>query len=180
MFAAGGYIAGVLEWTWLAALCMPSLLSSDVLKPMQQSAPKTVEYVSHSPSLFDTILVAVVTMSFVALTAYIMWRLPRMLTKTASKALHVSTDFVIPKVVHKKRIAKKRLLVISTRTLWLLKLVFVALPPLLTARLALADIPLQPMIIWTVMGFLAACACVLFGLQWFVASIFKLDYTKLR
>jgi|JI10StandDraft_1071094.scaffolds.fasta_scaffold03201_13 hypothetical protein len=173
-----GYIACALEWLWVAVLYMPALLSSGIFVPMEREVVPVVAQPYHTPSVIDIAIVAGITIIFVALSIYLLLKLPGVVTKTASRAVHVSSDFIMPKVVDTKHTTKKRLLVLSARMQLILKFIAALLPPIVITFSSFPDVPLEPAVIWTVMLFVSAWAVGMFGLQWLLARVFGLDYAK--
>ena len=180
LLGAGGYIACVLEWGWLVVLSMPALLRSDLVQQMQHpQALHISKTAQHTLTLGDAVLITAITVLCIGLAVYLLLKLPLTMTKTASRIVHTSSDFVVPKVVYRKHLSKKRLLVLSARAQLIIKMLCVVVPLVIIACVPFPDVPLEPVIIWIVTWFVAGWACVLFSLQWLIASLFKLNYTEL-
>lgn len=174
-FGALGYVVAVFQWVLALALFVPLLEQADFLWPQQ---PPVVEVpvapIPTEPSILTFIGVAVLVIIMLALTVYIMVKLPSAIARTSRKVVHKGSDTVSSALlrVTKKPDTKKARERLAPRVIVFLKLAAVCLP----VGLALASryIPGQTAdeaMVLFMASLLSNIAILLFMIQYFSAKV---------
>lgn len=129
-FRSTSYVFSVLLWLWLTLLLMPVLIDSgimEVLIPDSQQPP----VVQNSPELPKEMLVAIgvaVTVIMLVLTVVAIVRMPRDVARSGSKVTHVTTEKIVPVLLHKQKLSQKKKREYSARVLAYVRLGFIVVP----------------------------------------------------
>ena len=169
-FGVAGYGFAVLVWLWLAAICLPPLLKSDALHwtlPQTTGTRPSAPVPDLSlPPAWMLVLGAFVTIVMIAITLYILIKVPVQAVKSTSSVAHHTAERLIPVVVHHKKVSQKRARLIGARLLFYLKLALACLPILLSPLILLvpqAELPFDLIIL--VAASLSLLAVLSFALQ---------------
>lgn len=183
IFGVLGYAGVILEWIWLAAIFLPLLLHSEAIKWTipEKTAHETMQYPGLSlPPTWLFAISAVVTIAMIALTIYIILKVPSSALKTTSKAAHHTADQLVPVVTHHKKISKKKERLISARIFFYLKLVATSLPVLLCFFVLLTPkLDISFSLILLVTATASLLALVGFGLQVALAKLLNVPFDRL-
>ncbi len=180
-FGALGYMSLIFQWAWaLLLLSYPYIESGEMsafLLPKHQQPPATAATPEPVSPLL-TILAIIVTAFVLALTIFVIVRLPKTIGLQGSKAAKATARTVIPILTHHQPISKKERIRLSYRLVMLLKGIAIILP-LCTIPFATRAIPLPHSLIVAVTIFCATCSVIWFGLQYLVARLKRLDISRL-
>ena len=179
VFGTFGYTSLLLQWGWLTLLVLPSLLDNQLVKELLLPAPtkqaQVVATADSSFSLLYAIIIAVVLVTALALTAYVLAKIPGQIARGGQKVITATTVASLPVLTgHKKLTAKKRLK-LSLHVSKLVKLLFTLLPFGLLGLLAFVSVSLPTNVVWSVGGFLATGSLVWFSLEYLVAKLLAID-----
>ncbi len=174
VLGALGYFAILLQWVWLVMLCVPILLTVQPLKPVESTPPPVV--VEPIPWV-SAAIAAVTVVAVMGLTIYIVAKLPGYVVKESSQIVHGARDMVLPKVLPPQKISRRKKIQLSSRVLFVLKLLLVIAPFVGLFGATAMSPPLSPDIIWTVGLFLMSWSLVYVIAQRVVAHIRAVDYS---
>ena len=175
-----GLMSSYLQWMWVAIVCLPSVLKSDLLvveAPVNGVA--TQESIANSlvDSLgpFQSIIGFIVIILTVIFIVYAIKRSSGVVTSSTEEALDSTTDYILPKITHGKKISKDKQKRLTLRIKFLIKcalsvLAFLVLP--FTAFLPIRAID---------MSFVIAVGLILlpWSIIWFsLARVFQIDPMK--
>lgn len=179
-----GYLSCFLQWLWSAMLYSSVALPVIVLlaPPAREQAQPAPSFTFALPSLLETIIVAAVVIVMVALTAYALVKMPLTIAKTSRKAVHKTTEKIVPlaiKAQHKKDTKRLRAL-LTARVVVILKALIVIIPVALTASSGwLEELPLSYSIGIVVGGILAGFSVGLFAVQYLAAGLLRVKLSEL-
>jgi len=178
-FGALGYVVVVFQWVLALALFVPMLNQVDLLWPQEPpvvDAP--VVSAPSEPSILTFIGVAVIVAIMLALTVYIMLKLPSAVVRTSRKVVHKSSDTVSSALLHvmKKPDTKKARERLAPRVVAFLKLAAVCLPVLLVflSRYIQGQTADDSLILFMASS-LSNIAVLMFMVQYFGAKILKVN-----
>lgn len=183
-FGAIGYVFCSLQWLWVIVLyfsvIQPALLLLSPPAPAQtQQLPS---FTFTLPSQFELIIVAIVVVLMVALTSYVLIRMPLTIAKTGRKAVHKTTEKVMPlaiKAQHKKDTKRLREL-LSVKIVFVLKVLLVSVPSILAiGSLLLEELPIDYLMIVIIASGLAAFSVIFFAAQYMFAVLFRVKLSDL-
>lgn len=109
---------------------MPAVIDSGVIDLLMPNSQQPM-VVQDSPTLPKGVLVVVgiaITVVMVVLTVVAIARMPRDVARTSSKVTHKTTEKLVPVLLHKQKISKKKKREYSARVLAYVRLGFVVLP----------------------------------------------------
>lgn len=178
-FGALGYLSLLLEWLWVFGLLLyPQVKNLSFILPDSAPAQKPQPSLTTIDSTFALIIGTVVTMLCLLLIIYTIYRVPREIAKTSSRAAHVAASTVIPSLTRHKHISKKESKRLTFAVVSYLKAAAIILP-LLVCVIIPDTLTLSKQIISIVAVFIAAWAIADFGIQLAFAKIAKLDTSKI-
>lgn len=182
-FGAFGYFFGFLEWFWVI------MLYFSVIQSLARFvAPTTQQQVQQAPSLsfvlpgpVETAVIAITTVLMVALSIYVLIKIPSSIVKTGRKMVQNTSQQAAPLVIrtqHKKDTKKTRLR-ITAKLIVVGKLLIVALPIIATLLSCLLDKQsIDYTIAVTISCGLATFSMVSFVLQYTLAKLFRVPLQK--
>lgn len=176
--AVFGYLWSSLAWLWVTAVYAPLLIKADALQWMlpQPHTPSTTPSLDISlPPIWMMVLGAAVTLIMIILTLYVLVKVPVMAIRQTSKAIHTTTDQLVPIMTHHKKISQKRQRLLTARLLLYVKLLFACLPVGLTFLALLAPRPqLSFELILFITTLLSLMAILSFSVQQLCVRWFRL------
>jgi len=124
------YVFTVFGWLWLGMLLAPLLEGTQALELLLPNGITEVQPVTphESTSPFLLIVAAFVTASILILCVVLLWRLPKNILKAGSTVTQTVSEAIVPIAVHKKPLSKKKRLLLTRRTIFLVRLLFIVLP----------------------------------------------------
>ena len=110
-----GYISCLLQWLWLAALVLPSVLKNEHMQSWLAPPPTTAEPVApmvDPSSLLMTIVAIIITLAILAITVVVLVRIPLAIAKAGKKVTTATSEVILPVITHHQKLpeAKKRTL----------------------------------------------------------------------
>lgn len=184
-FAGGiGYLACILGWFWSTILYLPTLkgLLERFMSYYPQSPDEiTTPITSSEPNNIIALIGIVVTIIMIAITAFILIKLPITIAKAGKNITHKPAEIIAPlvsKYQHKKDTPRRRR-IIAYRLTTIFKVMLVIMPVILTACSQLVDLPIDIAISLTISSGLGVVAGVSFAMQMLVANAWKLDRKEL-
>lgn len=120
-----------LQWLWVLALGLPIVIETgilDSLTPPQRAEQPIQSSAAGEPSLALAMFAGAVTLVFLALTIYVLIKLPKTITKTGEKIVHQTSEAVIPVITHHKKIAAKKKRLLSRRIMAIIQSAFIIVP----------------------------------------------------
>lgn len=173
-----GYFSLVMQWLWIGVVFLPGLLENDSFRSVfapriakEQPDAAAIEGAISSPLLIAVSVV--ITLVMIAVTIYVLYKLPSTIAKTGSKITKEASSVVIPVMTHHKKIspAKKQRLTFSVT--FAIKF-FAALIPLPFLFLQPGgDYALDQELIQIIGVFFTASALAWFGVQFALAKLFR-------
>lgn len=183
LFGTLGYGSLLLQWSWWALLFLPGILENqyvkDFLLPEPNAAKQEVVRADPSFSLAYTVIGMVVLVVILAITAYVLAKIPSQIAKGGNKVITSATSATLPVLSHNKKVSPKQRKKLTLRLSKLFKLLLIVMPLALLSTLAFMPTTLPNEIIWLVGGLLAAGSVVWFGLQYLAAKLLGIDELKL-
>jgi len=185
-FGSLGYLACLLQWLWAV------ILYSDILKSIAssfQSNAETAPVVDHStvgfvaPSLPVIIFGAVVVLVMIALTIWVIVKVPSEIAKASKKVVGETAERVAPFVLkfQHKKITEKNRKKLTPRIIILIKLILLVLPIALAFSSILLDKPVFVLSVVTYATlFLACISLIFFVLQYILAKLFSINRQDIR
>ncbi len=174
-----GYTSLLLQWGWWALLFLPSLLDSQLVKefllPTPSKQPEVVVQASGTYSLLYSLIAIVAVVVVLALTVYVLAKIPGQIAKGGNKIITTTTAAALPVLTHKKKVSAKKRRMISLRISKLVKLIFAVVPLALLGMIALVPISLPTDVAWTIGAFLATGSVLWFSLQYLAAKLLAID-----
>lgn len=177
-----GYTSLVLQWLWVSVLFLPRLFENESIKDFfipsaNTSATPSIEF--HTPPLLATILAILITLVVLAVTVFILLRLPTTISKTGEKATLKTAEKIIPVIVHHKKLPAKKKRELTVQMIRVIKFVLILLPFFLLSFVAVFPASLPGDIVIFVGTFLALGSLVWFSLEYAFGRILKVDPLKL-
>lgn len=185
LFGAFGYLFCSLQWLW-AVLLYFSLINSLFLVLKSNNATeivdKTPAIASPSSDISLIIFSAIIIVVMLALTIYVIIKMPSVIVKTSKKVVNETAENITPiilKVQHKKD-TKKRHLKLSSRLVLIIKIVLLAAPLLLSLLSQFLD---NQMVDYSVAVFislwLAGFVLISFCIQYLLAKLLNISQKEL-
>ena len=167
IFLGLAYLFVVLQWLWILALGLPSLVETGVFEsltpPQQTEQPAPVTPSEFSPVL--TLLAGIITLVFLALTVVILIKIPKTISQTGDKIIHQTTEAIIPVITHHKKITKQKKYQLSQKITAAMQLALLLLP-LIIAFFVPPIQTITSQIITTLAVWLATVSLACFVLGW--------------
>ena len=185
IFGSLGYLFCAMQWLW-AVLLYFSVIQPAISYVTPDPTEKTYDVPSFSVALphpVEMVVVAIVVIVMIAVTMYVLVKLPSTIVKTGSKAAHRATTTAVPvamKLQHKKATKKNRL-ALTPKLLVIVKALLVVIPIVLTATsILLQTMPIDYSIAIVVGGVLAGITCLCFALQYLLSLVFHIKRSTLK
>ena len=165
-----GYVSCTLQWLWLCVTALPSLLKSGVLDDFIKSEP-TEQTVLISP-LFTTSPITVafigfVTLVMLAITIYILFKLPTAIAKTGEVIVHTATESVVPVITHHQKLPAKKKSRLTRKVSFYIQL-FATIVPLVSILFLPPIKSLPQEVIVFIAGWLAVFSVIFFSGSFFL------------
>ena len=179
-FGTFGYFVCLLQWFWgiilyfnyiesLALFITPSI-ESPVVKP--------VAVIETAPNIPLVILSVVITIIMVAVTIYVIIKIPSTIYKTSKKIVRSTAENITPivlKIQHKKD-TKKVHLRLTFRLIIFIKISLIIIPVILSfASQFMEKQPFDYYIVMYVGLWLAVFSTLLFAIQYILASLLSIN-----
>lgn len=183
-FGSFGYFFGLLEWFWVVMLyfsvlkAFTLLVSPNTSQPVEQHASFTFT----PPSPIESIIIAVITVVMVLVSVYVLIKMPSNMVKAGSKAVHRTTDAMVPLVVKARHVpdTKKSRAKITAKLIVGVKLLLVIIPVGLTAGSGLLEKQSVDYSIAMVVGCaLAAMSLFFFAVQYLLAVLLRVKTSQI-
>jgi len=168
------YAFALLQWLWAALPYLPGFISlATKLQPVTtQPTPIVAQTASTGPpSVFMVLLASTIVVGALAITAYVLIKLPMSIGKAGEKFTKSASHYLVPIVSHHATLTPKKRLRLATRVVIMVKLALCILPVIVTAlsfKMALT-IPFDVTLI--VAAFLAIVSLILLAAQVSLAKI---------
>lgn len=178
-----GYISCIFQWLWTIVIFLPSLLENETLKilllpPDTSQMPDEAPTLTQEPSLFFTIIAIIVTLLVIAVSVYVLLRLPIAIAKAGKTTTTRAARTIVPLVTHHKPLAPKKEKLLTARIIRWLKFIACIMPMLLLSFVLLIDTSLPKNLVVLIGGVLALTSIFWFGLEYLLAKLFKLPLDK--
>jgi hypothetical protein len=181
LFGSFGYLFCALQWLWAVILyygSISSLFSLLKTENINTNVDKATVSVGNSDGVFLAIFSAIVIILILALTAYVIYKVPSTIVKTGKKVVNETAENLTPlllKVQHKSDTKKRRYKLTTLLTL-ILKIIIIIIP---AAASLLSRFINKPMVDYNVVIFisfwLASLSIISFCLQYLIAKIFTIN-----
>ena len=112
-----------------------------------------------------------------ALTIYIVSRLPGYIARESSRVVHTTRDMVLPKVIPRKKVSLRKRIQVSSRLLFGIKIVASILPFAGLYGVMVTRPPISNDVIIATGLFLLVCSLILIAFQRVMAYYKKVDYS---
>jgi len=178
----GGYFFSALQWFWVVVL-YSSLIEglaksiTPASEPQQVQVQPVIVVSAGPPSVLQIIFTFAVVVVMIALTVYVIWKMPSIFAKTGKKLVHDTADTFAPVVlrVQNKPITKKNRYKLSSSIVILMKIIIVVLPIILTfSSIFLEKQIVEYYIAIIITIWLASFSIVFFVAQYLVISLFRI------
>ena len=159
-----------MHWLWLLVIGLPPMIESGVFDSFAPPAPvapvvQPSESVNESPVVL--LFIGIVTLLFLALTLFILVKLPKNISHTGEKIVQQTTAVALPIITHHKKIPPNKQRVLSRRISRGIQVSLIIIPLLISLFLPGID-QITPQIIVTLSCWLAATSLVCLLLSWLI------------
>ncbi len=167
------YIFCLLQWLWAILPYLPGFISlATKIQPVTER-PSVVMQASSSqpPSLFMVVLASIIVVGILAMTAYVLVKLPATIGKAGEKFTKSASQHLVPVVSHHATLTPRKRLRLATRIVMMIKMALCVLPVIvasLSFSMALT-VPFNVTLI--VAAFLAIVSFILLAAQVSLAKI---------
>ncbi|MGB2787446.1 MAG: hypothetical protein WBB94_03635 [Candidatus Saccharimonadaceae bacterium] len=178
------YFFCLLGWFWSTILYLPTLkvLLEQFMSYYPRATSETkVPIQTGEPNELVALVGIIVTLVMIALTIYVLIKLPLTIAKAGKKITHEPAEMIAPLVAkhqHKKDTPKQRRIIAYRLTL-IFKVVLVTFPVILTVFSQLIDQLLEISVSLAMSSALGTVAGTFFAVQMLVANAWKLDRKSL-
>ena len=185
MFGSLGYVFCFMQWLWAVLLYFSVIqpVISSVVPEANEKSYNVPQFSVALPSSMEMLFIAVVVVAMIALTVYVLIKLPAGIAKTSGEVAHKATATAVPvamRVYHKKDTKKNRLM-LTPRVLVIVKLLLIVIPAVAsTASILLETMPIDYMIVVAVGGMLAGITVVFFAVQYALSLALHIKLSQLK
>lgn len=177
-FGAFGYFSCSLQWFWVILL-YSSFITGLALYMSQGAENNVVEspVVVGQGSALAMIILVVTTIIIVALTVYILIKIPSTIVKTGKNIVHKTAEDVTPLILHiqHKKDNKRNHLKLTPRIILSMKIMLIAIPVILSFTSQFIDKQIIDFYIAMYASLWLACFSVIFFVfQYILASLFAI------
>jgi hypothetical protein len=167
------YLFVLLQWLWAALPYLPGFISlATKLQPVAPHTPVAVQATSaQPPSLLMVIFASAVTIGVLAVTAYILIKLPATIGKTGEKITKNASAYLVPVVSRHAKLTPKKRRQLTSRVVVALKLILCILPMLVVGLSFNMTLSISYDATLVVGAFLAVIALLLLGAQLLFAKV---------
>lgn len=164
-FGVLGYISCTLQWLWVGVVALPPLLKSGLLDSLTK--PKQVDHPILLTPSFETspltvAIIGFITLIMLAVTIYILLRLPGAVAKTGETIVQTTTENVLPVLTHHQKLPAKKKRLLTRRVAFYIRLCALVLPFVITMLLPPIK-SLPPDVVIFIASWLALFSMVFFG-----------------
>jgi len=178
-FGAFGYLFCLLQWFWAVMLYFSVVQSTTKFVAPEAGSghiEQTSDFTLGLPDPLKWAVLIFVTVLMIAITAYVLIKMPMGIVKNSNKAVHKTAESVAPMIMraqHKKITPKSRLK-ITARLILALKLLLVATPVILAVASGLLEKQFIDYSIATVVAYgVAALSAGAFAMQYVLAKLLR-------
>jgi len=183
-FGGLGYFFCSIQWLWGVLLYsswiekLIILMNSGIDNPVVKSTPA----IDSGPNIFLIIIGAIITMTMIGLTIYILIKMPSTIAKTSQNFVHKAAEtstHIVLQIQHKKETKKNRIK-LTPRLIFILKIILVILPIILAITSQFVE---KQMLDYHIAIYasvwLAIISTVLFTFQFVLASVLSITKTDI-
>ncbi len=179
-----GYFSLLMQWLWLAIVFLPGLLENGTFKAIFLSKPSIDQPIhSTTSTLTDSpvamIGVVMITLIMIALTIYVVLKIPGAVAKSGRKITNEVTNVAVPIITHHKKVSAKKQRALTFAISFFVKFCLAAIAYLLLIIPPSGTVTLDGGIIWAIGSIFAASSFVWFGTQYAIAKLFALPPKQL-
>lgn len=170
------YVFALLQWLWASLPYLPDLISfAAKLQPSTaQPAPVIVQTTSTGPpSVLMVLLASVIVVGMLAITAYVLIKLPTTIGKTGEKLTKSASHYLVPIISHHAKLTPKKRLQLTARAILTVKFALCIAPAVIAALSFNVKSDVSYGIILIVAVFLTAVALLLLGTQLLLVKLLK-------
>ena len=153
-FRTFGYLMSILIWLWIAIITAPPLLESGRLDvflptatPVEPPAPTNSSSDGISPII--SLTVGVITLLMIALTAVVLWRLPRTVVTKGDRLTETMANTILPVITHHQKLPARRRRQLGRRLVGVVQIAAVVIPLFIVFMLPVPAGLTQPIITMT-------------------------------
>jgi hypothetical protein len=171
------YAFTLLQWLWAALPYLPGLISFATKLQPDTSAPTPVVVHTAStqpPSILMVLLASVIVVGMLAMTAYVLIKLPITIGKTGEKLTKGASHYIVPVISHHTKLTPKKRLQLTTRTVLIVKFALCVTPAVIVVLSFNITSGISYNITLIVAAFLATIALLLLGSQLLLARLLKI------
>lgn len=179
-FGAFGYVNISFQWLWCLLPLLLALVDNDTVQrlifpaqPVSSTPTPTTGFAL--PSFVEIIIMIVAVVFALALTIYAMYLIPKSIGKTGQRITQKSATAVIPLITHKRKLSNKKRAKLQLQVSWSLKLALVLLPAFISLVVQPHRLQLDHTVFLAMGLAMMAWSLVLFGIQFGIMKIAKLD-----
>lgn len=172
-----GYIFCLLQWLWAGLLYAPLIATTSVIDQMLPQPTREVTPVetASEPSAALLLIVAAITTAVIFITIIVLLRLPKAIGQTGQKVTQRTATAVLPVMMHHQRLPAAQQKRLRLTVSFLFKVILTVLPVTAGLFVPIETLPFNSAVLWAVALFLAALTSLLFGLQYLLVRLGKLD-----
>jgi len=183
-FGSLGYLSCAMQWLWAILLYYSYLIGAVAFitpNPVVEVI-ETQPIVNQPPNPLMFVFGSIVLIVIVALTIYVIVKMPSIIAKTSQKLVHKSADSVAPTLLHiqNKKDTKKNKIKLTFGLVLAIK-VFLIIVPVVASYLSqyIKDQTFDFNIAMYVGLFLAGCSLVFFAIQYTFMRLFSISKTDI-
>lgn len=163
------YIVSAFGWLWAILPYIPDIAKlSRSLQPEAQPVEHVVT--AGPPSLLLIIIAISVTIAILAMTVYVLIKLPSTIRRSGEKLTHSTSSHIVPILTHHTALSPKKRRQLTAKVTFYVKLLLCTLPVAVSACSILVPTGLSYELTMLVATFFAVIALVLLGTQLLLAK----------
>lgn len=182
-FGGLGYLACIVQWLWTVLLFIEPIKDFLIIfvPTIEERIDKPqIAVLEYNPLI--AIISTVITIIFLGLSIYLIYKVPTSLAKNSNRIVHETTKAVTPliiKATHQKQ-TKKILLKLTARIVFFIKLFLIVAPLILVLASGLIDKQVFEARISITTGiFLASVSLLWFSIEYTLAKIFHIKFSEI-
>lgn len=180
LFGGLGYICCATQWLWALLLYFSYIRRIiSLVTPIANVKPVEVVPVIIQPVNPLTFVVgSIILIIMIAITIFVIIKMPSIIAKTGQKIVHKSTENVIPIILNmqNKKETKRNKIKLSFGLILIFKILLIIIPVILTyTSQFIKDSTFDFYIAMYVSTFLLIISTVLFGIQYLLARLFSVS-----
>lgn len=169
------YLFALLQWLWATLPYLPGFIS--LATKLQPVAPHphvlTQTTNTPSPSLFMILLAGAIVVGMLAVTAYVLVKLPMTIGRTGEKITKNASSYLVPVVSRHAKLTPKKRLQLASRMVIMMKLALCILPMIVVGLSFNMTLSISYDITIIVSAFLTAITLLLLGAQLLLAKVLQ-------